>query len=330
MAEAPRGGLDLGRFKTAGRAVPSSGTDTPPVAPLSGVTDPFSIVARERRVKEVLANIENLPSLPTVVLKALQLTNDSTSRAADFEEVIKSDQALAARVLKLANSPFFGLRSKVTSISQAVVVLGIKTLKSVVIAAKTSKLLNRQLTPYGFDQAGMWKHSITCAMVSHLIARKAKFPPDAAEELFVAGLLHDVGKTLLAPHITKFPDEFAARLDEAKDIVRTESELVGISHDEVGGRMAGKWGLDPRLEFLIRNHHRLDVTGPDGRALYALQVANDLCNQLGVGRVAGGREASPSFAAWIERLGFRNAPDLVSEVEERLVELQPVFESIGG
>jgi putative nucleotidyltransferase with HDIG domain len=287
-------------------------------------------VARERRVKDVLENIENLPSLPTVVLKALQLTNDSTSRAADFEEVIRSDQALAARVLKLANSPFFGLRSKVTSISQAVVVLGIKTLKSVVIAAKTSKLLNRQLTPYGFDQAGMWKHSISCAMVCHHLARKAKFAADAAEELFVAGLLHDVGKTVLAPHITKFQNEFAAHLEKTGDLVRTESELVGISHDDVGGRMAGKWGLDPRLEFLIQNHHRLDVTGPDARTLYALQVANDLCNQLGIGRVAGRRDAAPSFSMWVERLGLQPAPDLVGDVEERLVELQPVFESIGG
>jgi putative nucleotidyltransferase with HDIG domain len=329
MTEVPRGGLDLGRFKPQAPAAASHGPEIHQV-PLAGGDDPFSIVARERRVQEVLASIDNLPSLPSVVMKALQLTTDARASATDFEEIIRNDQALAARVLKLANSPFFGLRAKVTSISQAVVVLGLKTLRSVVIAAKTSKLLNRQLTPYGFDQTGMWKHSISCAMISHFAAKKAKLPADAAEELFVAGLLHDVGKTVLAPHITRFQEEFAARVAATGDLVRTESELVGISHDEVGGRMAGKWSLDPRLEYLIRNHHRTDATGPDVHALHALRVADDLCNQLGIGRVAGRREADPSFRVWTDRLGLQDSSDLAREVEERLAELQPVFESIGG
>jgi putative nucleotidyltransferase with HDIG domain len=330
MKEAPRGGLDLGRFKPALPATPNHGPEIHHVPPAPGANDPFAIVARERRVQEVLASIENLPSLPSVVMKALQLTTDARASATDFEEIIRNDQALAARVLKLANSPFFGLRARVTSISQAVVVLGLKTLKSVVIAAKTSKLLNRQLTPYGFDQTGMWKHSISCAMISHFVAKKAKLPADAAEELFVAGLLHDVGKTVLAPHITRFQDEFAARLASTGDLVRTESELVGISHDEVGGRMAGKWSLDARLEYLIHNHHRSEATGPNTPALLTLQVADDLCHQLGIGRVAGRRDAEPSFAVRLDRLGLRDPSELIREVEERLVELHPVFESIGG
>ncbi|NNE43110.1 MAG: HDOD domain-containing protein, partial [Gemmatimonadetes bacterium] len=286
MADAPRG-MDLDRFKPAagtkdGKSAGPSIHHVPP----GPASDPFSIVAKERRVQEVLASVENLASLPTVVIKALALTNSRDSQASDFESVIRKDQALAAKVLKLANSPFFGLRSKVTSIAQAVVVLGIKTMKSVVVAAKTSKLLNQQLTPYGYDDAGMWKHSISCAAVSRLVAKKAGLGGDVAEELFVAGLLHDVGKTIVAPHIAKFPDEFSRAYTESGDLCATEKELVGISHAEVGGRMAKQWHLDGQLQELIGGHHDPEAASP---AMRVLQVANDLCNQLGIGRAQGPR-----------------------------------------
>ena len=326
MADAPRG-LDLDRFKSSAPKKDGSAGPSIHQMPTGAAADPFSIVAKERRVQEVMASVENLASLPTVVIKALALTNSKDSQASDFEEVIRNDQALAAKVLKLANSPFFGLRNKVTSISQAVVVLGLKTMKSVVIAAKTSKLLNQQLTPYGYDDAGMWKHSISCATVSRLIAKSASLGGDVAEELFVAGLLHDVGKTIVAPHIAKFQDAFSAAYAESGDLTATEKELVGISHAEVGGKMAQQWNLDEQLQMQIACHH--DAVA-EGKPLRAIQAANDLCNQLGIGRVQGPRAASPHYEAWLRELGIEDADELAVDVEQKLEELLPVFESLGA
>ena len=112
------GSLDLSRFKKQ----PSSGErSSSPIAALGSQAsgDVFSVVAKERRVQEILASIENLPSLPSVVMEVMQLANDERAKAEDFEEVIRKDQSLTARLLKLVNSPFFGMRTKVTSISQA-------------------------------------------------------------------------------------------------------------------------------------------------------------------------------------------------------------------
>jgi putative nucleotidyltransferase with HDIG domain len=286
-------------------------------------------VLREQRARDVLAGIENLPSLPTVVLEVLRLTNDRQAGASDFEELVRRDQALAAKVLKLVNSPFFALRGKVTSITQAVVVLGLRTLKSVVLAAKTGKLLQREIPQYGFAAGGMWRHSLSAASLGRLVARRARLGGDAQEELFVAGLLHDVGKTVLAPHLTGLGKEFGAALDRsAGDVCRAEEETLGLSHAAVGGRMAEKWSLAPALRALVEEHHRTEP--PASPALRALQIANDLCHQLGVGRAGGPRPPHPGFAAWVEETGLGDPGALRGDAAGHLEQLEPVLAQLTG
>jgi putative nucleotidyltransferase with HDIG domain len=264
-----------------------------------------------------------------VVIEVLRLANDREAGASDFEELVRRDQALAAKVLKLVNSPFFALRSKVTSITQAVVVLGLKTLKSVVLAAKTGKLLQREIPEYGFDAGGIWRHSVSAASLGRMVARRARLGGDAQEELFVAGLLHDVGKTVLAPHLTALGAEFAAALERsAGDVCRAEEETFGLSHAAVGGRMAGRWSLDPALRTLIEEHHR---TGPPAsRRLRVLQIADDLCHQLGVGRADGPRPPHPAFAAWVEERKLGDPGALREDAAIHLAQLEPVLAQLAG
>jgi HD-like signal output (HDOD) protein len=264
----------------------------------------------------------------------MELARDANAKASDFEEIIRKDQALAVKVLKLVNSSFFGLRHKITSISQAVVLLGFKTIKSIVIAAKTSHLLNRQLAPYGYHPGGMWKHSISCAITCHFVATRASLDHGAREELFVAGLLHDVGKVVIAPHLAPLAKELPEAIERhGGDAIRAEKELLGVSHDEVGGIMAERWNLDPGLGGLIDRHHRADVGDSDTKSvkdLYALQLANNLCNQLGIGRSAGPCEPSPLFPHWLAELGLGEDGTLARDVEDWLDEMRSVFESIAA
>lgn len=262
-------------------------------------------------------------------MEVIALANREQTKAADFEEVIRKDQGLAARVLKLVNSPFFARRSAVTSIAQATVVLGLKSLKSLVLATKTSALLDRQLTPYGMDAGGSWKHAIGTAALAKHIAKKSGFHGDEQEALFVAGLLHDVGKVILAPHISRVQREFDAALTHHGDsVVLAEEEIIGISHSEVGGRMAEKWQLDSALASLIRHHH--DYEGSSrSKDLLVVQLANQFCNKIGLGLAKGGRPVSSVYGELFEVL----APDTDIDAFEReatgvLEEMQKVFQSL--
>jgi putative nucleotidyltransferase with HDIG domain len=324
-------GLDLDRFrKPAGGSKVMPPRPAPPSGSSSGSSSAVPVlVRREQRTREILAGIESLPSLPTVVLEVLRLANDRSAGAADFEELVRRDQALAAKVLKLVNSPFFGLRTKVTSITQAVVVLGLKTLKSVVLAARTGKLLQHEIPQYGFSAGGMWRHSVSAASLARSLAKKAGLDADAREELFVAGLLHDVGKVVLAPHLTSLQDELAEALTACGgDLCRAEEDLLGISHAAVGGRMAAKWSLDPQLRTLIEEHH--ESGPPSSPGLRVLQLADDLCHQLGVGRAAGDRPPHPDFGTWVTDVGLDSASALREDAAARLAELEPVLAQLTG
>lgn len=331
MTRSPRGGLDLDPVRIASSLrAPSNPAEVERLASGSAnAEEALAAVARKHRVSRILATLDDLPALPTVVLRVMELAGDAEAGAADFEAILRRDPVLAAKVLKLVNSPFFGLRHKITSVSHAVVLLGFKTVRSVVIAAKTSRLLNRQLTQYGFDAGGMWKHSISCAAICHFLAGRSALGVDTREDLFVAGLLHDVGKLVIVPQVASVHAEFreAVRRNDW-DVVAVERELLGISHDVVGGHMARRWGLDPALGELIERHHENGSAPPASRALLILRVADDLCHQLGIGRTAGPRAPSPRFREWTAGAGLGGPEDVVREIRGPLAELQSVFESL--
>ncbi len=305
-------------------------------APAVGPLVSLGVVARERRVQAILASIDQLPSLPDVVMHVLRLASQDNTQAADFEKVVRKDQALTAKVLKLVNSSFFGLRTEVTTIPQAIVVLGFKTLRSVVLAAKTSDLLNRQLGPYGYEEGGLWKHSMACADLSQGLARRLGLGSEAAEQLYIAGLLHDVGKIILAPYIADAPGAFAKAVERnGGDVSSAEEKEIGISHAGAGGRMAKKWNLPERLHDLIAGHHVLLAAGgndaPADRALVVVQLADDLCNQDGVGRLEGGRPASDRYAGLLDILGVAgDRAEIEEEAASTITALRSMFHSMGA
>lgn len=335
MSPTPRG-LDLNQLRKDPSAAPNpprTGTTHDPTGPTGAVHESPAgtpaIVAKERRVQAILANIESLPSLPSIVLQTLRLANDDRASAGDFEKIIRKDQVLTARVLKLVNSPFFGLRSEVQTIPQAIVVLGLKSLKSVVLAAKTNKLLNGQLGPYGYLDGGMWQHSMSCATVSRMIAKMAGMGSEEQEEMFVGGLLHDVGKLVLSPHVKSLQAEFDQARTDTERLVDAEVEVIGMSHPDAGGRMARKWGLPDALVDLIEHHH----DGPEGAAKERLivQVANDHCKRAGVGLEGGARKPEEDAEARLAGLGLAGREaELTVEVGARLEELTPILDDMAG
>ena len=188
----------------------------------------------QTNIKSTIENISGLPTLPTVIERITRLLQNPQTSAEEIGRAITVDQALAAKVLKLVNSAFYGFPGKIGTITHAVVILGFSTVKNVVLTASIFDIFHRKQTqPEQFDIQKFWQHSIACGAASQAIAKHIGF--EQKETCFIAGLIHDIGKLILCHHL---PAEFAKVVANAtaKDILFLESELqlFDCTHTEIG------------------------------------------------------------------------------------------------
>ncbi len=238
---------------------------------------------------EVLSAIERIPSMPLVVQKLLARSGNLASSTADLEDLIKQDIGLAGRLLKLVNSPFYGLGKQVSSITQAVTIIGLASLKSLAVAASTSSILAIDLAGYGYADKGLWLNSCATAALAKAVAQRNGASRDDAEEYFVAGLLRDIGMLVLGPFLAQQKISLR-RLPEAKaetDILRREREALGFDHCWAGEKVAEKWTLPEGLRLVIGHHHRIppDASVQVLRQLAGVRLAERLTYAAGVGLV---------------------------------------------
>ncbi len=219
----------------------------------------------------LLDNLKELPTLPTVVAQLMMTLNEPTSSARDLERLISNDQAIAARLLKLANSAFYGLPGKVTSLGRAITLLGFNTVRSLVLTIGVVDKFSGQSAGRYFDRGEFWEHSLSVAMASRLLS--AKDPKLSPEEAHIAGLLHDIGKVIMD---FLMPEQFQLAMQEVAengiDHIEAEVHNVGLSHDEVGALASEKWRFPEFLLEVCRYHHRPDesTNNPDVVQLIAL------------------------------------------------------------
>jgi HD-like signal output (HDOD) protein len=237
---------------------------------------------------ELLAEVDRIPALPAVVQKILTLAGSMSSTAMEMEELIRQDMVIAGRLLKLVNSPFYGLSKQVSSISQAVSIVGFSSLKSLVMAASTSNLMVVDLYCYGFKPDGLWKNSIVTAMLARDIAKRCGVDRDVAEEYFLAGLMRDVGKLVLGPILAKSGVTLRKQPGNKDDILTRERRAVGFDHCWAGERVAEKWRLPPDLVLAIGKHHRIPslLSDQEMKRLATIRLAERLGYAAGAGVVS--------------------------------------------
>ncbi|MFO0778582.1 MAG: HDOD domain-containing protein [Nitrospira sp.] len=196
-----------------------------------------------------IEQVGDLPTLPHVVQRLATMIGSPTVSAEEIGTIIEKDQVLAAKVLRLANSPFYGFPSRIGSVSHAVIVLGFNVVKGLTLCASALTIMKDA----GMDQ--LWRHSLGVAITAKLLATRLDIKNP--EELFVSGLLHDIGKVVL---YVKWPDVG----NSIKDAIKTrtdhslfdiEQELTGLSHAEIGGYLASAWHLPVTLREPILYHH---------------------------------------------------------------------------
>ncbi len=228
-------------------------------------------VALERLVEKG----QDLPSLPEIYLHVSNQLDDETSTAQQIGESVQHDPALTSRVLKMANSAYYGLPTQVSSVAQSVSLLGRERLRHILIGLLLKGVFSGRNNP-AFSMQAFWQHSIKTAIIARQLARKISEIKEP-EALFSAGLLHDVGKLLL---IDKYPERMLAAeectIQKRVDTLAAELAHIGVTHATVGEALMVHWGLPQLLIDCARNHHEPVHDGPHRTATHLVYLANNL------------------------------------------------------
>lgn len=204
--------------------------------------------------KRILRSLGDLPAVPQTVFKARELLSDSNSSFGDLATVIGTDQALCVSVLRLANSSYYGLSGKVSSIKHASMILGQKNLAEVITMAGASGLLGKKLPGYDLDAGDLWRHSLAVAFGSKMIADKKN--SQLAHDAFSAGLIHDVGKLILDRYVLESKEAFSEFMSEGHPtFLEAEKRVLGLDHAEIASEICRVWKVPAALATAIRYHH---------------------------------------------------------------------------
>ncbi|MDH5232254.1 MAG: HDOD domain-containing protein [Gammaproteobacteria bacterium] len=210
--------------------------------------------------KQLVSEVANLVALPDICLKIGEMAEDPLCSAIEMAQTISQDPALTAKLLKIANSPFYGFPSRVETISRAISIVGTRELKELVIAASVIAMFTEMPHEDVLDIERFWHHSIMTGLISRHLGSKIKTPVLHKERLFVAGLLHDVGRLVMAMKIPELVRVMLERSAKGKEPLNEIERLVfNMDHGEVGEELMKLWNLPNSLSEVARFHHQPEL-----------------------------------------------------------------------
>jgi HD-like signal output (HDOD) protein len=252
----------------------------------------------DARVRDIVANVKSIPSLPAVYHRLVKECQAPRSSLQTVAEIISDDVGLTAKILQLVNSSFFGRRRRIVSPLEAVLLLGLETVKALVCLAHVFVQLDESRCP-GFSGAALRRHSMAVSTAARLIARAEGMSPAAADEAAVAGVLHDAGELVLAGAL---PESYGEALSRARErttpLVAAEMDAVGASHPTVGAYLFALWALPTAVIEAVAFHHEPSrCPHQELSALTAVHAA-----EIVVGEIEGTGECEPDLE-YLARLG---------------------------
>jgi putative nucleotidyltransferase with HDIG domain len=256
----------------------------------------------QEKINLIMSQVKAFPGMPATSAKLLKMLKDPDSSAAQIEDVLKYDPGLTANLLKLTNSAYFGIPTKVRSVKQAIVLLGWKRLIQLVMTVCMSTVMKKPVPGYDLPHGELWKHSVAVSVAAELVVNALKIP--GADEVFTAALLHDVGKLVLGDFVREDLQQIEAMVAKGIAFEVAEFIVLGIDHANLGARILEKWSLPEDLVNAVGWHHDPDTC--ENHCTYSdiVHVANILGLMIGFGNGGSGVETIPSNSV-TERLGFK-------------------------
>ncbi|HIJ96482.1 MAG TPA: HDOD domain-containing protein [Desulfuromonadales bacterium] len=235
-----------------------------------------------KELESMIMGASDLPTIPVVATKVMQLIEDENVSAEELAKVVASDPAVAARVLKISNSSFYGCQRQIQTLSHAIVVLGFGTLKSLVVAASVKQVYQ----PYGLTEKMLWEHSFGAGLAARMIAKETRRV--SSEEAFLGGLFHDIGKIILnTMDSQRFQGVMQICYNDGVSFEEAERVAYPYTHAEVGGLVIKKWNFPDLLMNAVLQHHLFDFE--EDEDLYQVNLscvvglADLFCHKIGIG-----------------------------------------------
>ncbi len=249
-------------------------------------------------IAKVKASIDKMPPLSPVVNKIIQVANNVTSTAQELTDVIQMDPVLMAKMLKMVNSAYFGLSNDIRSLKQAVVMLGINTIKNAALSSVVlgNISINKNSS---IDGESFWTHSFGVGIASKIIAKKIGIDSKLLEEYFAAGLMHDIGRIVINNF---FPEEMKKIQEILSDrkypILEVEKNVLGLTHEEIGIAIGKKWQFENNFLYAVGKHHNPVTTGSSSIYSMIVSVAETSVRILDLGNFNEGSIEPVSNDVW--------------------------------
>lgn len=259
-----------------------------------------SQVRQEIKLRGVISRIHNLPT-PAVVLNQInKVINNPNTSAYDVAAIISEDPAISAKVLKLTNSAFYGIPRTVINIKQAIIILGLEAVKSLILSASVFDMFARNQIEKEYQEQ-FWRHSLACAFAARIIARSFKTKTLLEGEIsFSAGLLHDVGKLVICGFMPEEHKSVKALMEKEKlQNHEAEEKVFGFNHAHVGGVLAESWHLPENLHNAIVFHHNPKDSKTNKEQNYIIHFANYLSKLLDKSESEWGSVPPPEEDSWL-------------------------------
>lgn len=277
----------------------------------------------------IIDSLGQIPTLPVVVTQLLKVINHPNSGADNAAAFVEKDIALASKVLKLANSSYYGIPRTITNIKSAIVILGFNAIKSLVLSSSVLKIFEEKGEQTLFDKNAFWNHSVEVAMMAKSLARKVRGAD--YDQAFSGGLLHDIGKLILAQYSTRDYQEVLGEVTQGKrpsEVI--EQEILGITHCKISGMLLERWGIPEALQIPVSFHDQPTKAEDHVQMAHILHLANYLSYLKGSYTVQG--ELAPELnSETLESLGFQQTPEeLLENISGDLSEVAEFIALIQG
>lgn len=281
----------------------------------------------EDRVTDLIRNQKtNLPTLPVVINNIIATARRAETSAKDLASFSMNDQSISARVLKVANSSYYGMPKEIDSISRAIVVIGFREILSLTLGMSVFSALSQKSEDGLMDMAGLWKHSIAVGFALRKIAEKTG--RTSYESTILVGLLHDIGKIIFSSY---FPDEYEEVLKRAttdeEPLHKLERKILGLDHAEMGYRLMEHWKFPADIAEPLHYHHNPSEC-PDGHMALVVNMANLIAHKSGIGESCSNGTDNYHTVLSRLRLPHETVVTLAKELESERAEVEGFLEAL--
>jgi putative nucleotidyltransferase with HDIG domain len=255
----------------------------------------------EAKIKHIMAEVKSFPGMPATAAKLMPLLQDPDASPARIEEIMKYDPGLTANILKLTNSAYFGLPSQVSSVRQAILLLGWRRLLQLVMTMCMSALMKKPVPGYDLPRGELWRHSVAVSVAAETVVGALSLPE--ADEVFTAALLHDIGKLVLGVYVNRDLDQIEQIVEKGISFDVAEYIVLGTNHAEIGARILQHWSLPLELVNAVNWHHDPESCRHSCVLSDVVHVADIIGRMIGYGKGRNGQQIEPA-AEVAERLGL--------------------------